>query len=159
MAEPVHPVAASDRIVSALSERRQVDDADPVLRALQAWVQRIDARPVAPWSRPVPVCVKTASGGELARRVAALTLALTLSSTGLAAAVTGDPLSPLHFVKREIHKFGPPGGRHAPRCPEPRYSVDRDGGYSPRVSRSSSHRAPLTTRRAGSRVVRHSPSP
>jgi hypothetical protein len=158
MTEPVQPVAASDRLVSALSERRKIDDADPVLRALQAWVQRIDAKPVAPWTRPVPACAKAASGGELARRVAALTLALTLSSTGLAAAVTGDPLSPLHFVKREIHRFGPPHG-HAAHWPDLRDSGDPARGYSSQLSRSSGHREPGTTRREGSRVVRHSPSP
>jgi hypothetical protein len=152
MTETVHPVDASDALICALSERRRIDGADPVLRSLESWVGRIDSQPMAPWTRQLPPVAKTTSCAELARRVAALTLVLTVSSSGLATAVNGDPFSPLHFVKRQfthlrhdqVH-FTPPGERagfeprrepvpetsrslQRLRRPTPRGATSRDGG-------------------------------
>jgi hypothetical protein len=157
--EPVHPVATSDEMISALSERRGIASADPVLRSLEAWVQGIDSQPLAPWTRSLPPVAKTASSGELLRRVAALTLTLTVSSSGLATAVTGDPLSPLHFVKRQITSLHPGGVRGEPHWPGGRARADPGRAAVPQMSRSAERPSRPATRRPGSRVVRGSASP
>jgi hypothetical protein len=159
MTDAAHPVLASDDVISALAERRPVDDSDPLLRALQAWVERIDAVPLAPWTRPVPACTKIASRGEMARRVAALTLALTLSSSGLATAVTGDPLSPLHFVAREFHQLGEPDTHRAPRWMDGRGKPGSQRGVAPGPSRSMEHRSPPPRLRSASTDSHESRSP
>jgi hypothetical protein len=141
MTEPIHPVAASDAVISALSQRRDIDRSDPLLRSLQAWVEHIDAQPLAPWTRPLPPVARTASGAELARRVAALTVVLTLSSSGLAMAVSGDPLSPLHFVKREFNHLQQPSGHRIPRLPDGASRGDPNR-VTPQQSRSTTRQPP-----------------
>ena len=69
MTEAAHPVAVSDALISALSERRSHDSADPVLRGLEAWVRRIDSHPIAPSTVPLPPVAKATSSAELARQV------------------------------------------------------------------------------------------
>jgi hypothetical protein len=158
MGEIARPVAVSDALISALSERRRIDSADPVLQSLEAWVQRIDAVPMAPWTQALPPVAKTARPVQLVRRVAALTLVLTVSSSGLATAVTGDPWSSLHFVKREIRSFGSSDARRPPEGPGG-ITTDPVRGSAPEVSRSLMRPPVALSRRAGSHVVRHSPSP
>jgi hypothetical protein len=157
--DTVHPVAASDAFISALSERRRIDGTDPVLRALEAWVVRIDSRPMAPWTRPLPPVVKTTSSAELARRVAALTLVLTVSSSGLATAVNGDPLSPLHFVKRQFTHLRHDQVYRGPGTPGGRAGFDPRRAAVPETSRSLQRRDHPAPRRPGSRDVRHPLSP
>ena len=159
MTESVHPLAASDEQISALSERRPIDGADPVLASLQAWVQQIDACPVAPWTRPLPAVTKAASSAELARRVAVLTLALTLSSSGLATAVNGDPLSPLHFVKRQFTHLRHDQAHLAPGSPGDRVGFDPRRAAVPETSRSLQRPGEPAQHRADSRDVRRHPSP
>ncbi len=159
MTETVHPVAASDALISALSERRRIDVGDPVLRALEAWVRRIDSQPMAPWTRPLPPVAKATSSAELARRVAALTLALTVSSSGLATAVSGDPLSPLHFVKRQFTHLRHDQAHLAPGSPGDRVGFDPRRAAVPETSRSLQRPGEPAQHRPDSRDVRRHPSP
>ena len=159
MTETVHPVAASDALISALADRRRIDGADPVLRALEAWVQRIDSQPMAPWTRPLPPVAKAASLAELARRVAALTLVLTVSSSGLATAVSGDPLSPLHFVKRQFTHLRHDQARRAPGSPGDTAGFDPRGAAVPETSRSLQRPDRPAPRRSHSHDLRRRSSP
>jgi hypothetical protein len=159
MTETVHPVAASDELISALAERRRIDVGDPVLRALEAWVRRIDSQPMAPWTRPLPPVAKVTSSAELARRVAALTLALTVSSSGLATAVCGDPLSPLHFVKRQFTHLRHDQPHRAPWSPGDRVGFDPRRPAVPETSRSLQRPDQPASHRLDSRNVRRHPSP
>jgi hypothetical protein len=152
MTETVHPVTASDALISALSERRRIDGADPVLASLEAWVLRIDSHPVAPWTRPLPPVAKTTSPAELARRVAALTLVLTVSSSGLAAAVNGDPLSPLHFVKGQFTHLRHDSVHRGPGSPK-RAGFDPRRAAVPETSRSLQRQQRPAQRGAASRDV------
>jgi hypothetical protein len=99
-------VLATDLAVTALAERAPLesDDADDTaLRMLEAWAADIDARPIAvELDVPEPASVRRRPRGA-ARSAAAMTVALTLSSTGIAAAVQGNPFAPIHYV---VDKFG-----------------------------------------------------
>jgi hypothetical protein len=159
MTETVHPVDASDAFISALSERRGIDGADPVLRSLESWVRRIDSQPMAPWTRPLPPVSKTTSSAVLARRVAALTLVLTVSSSGLATAVSGDPLSPLHFVKRQFTHLRQGQVHRTPASPGERAGFQPRGVGVPETSRSLQRLQRPTPPGATSRDVRRDLSP
>jgi hypothetical protein len=109
MTDPMPGGDPSDDALSALADRRDVDATDPVLRAMGAWVARIDARPIAPLSVPVAAIARrqrTKHRRSLARWVVGLTTALTLSSTGFAAGVNGGPWEPLRYVTRQFYEFG-----------------------------------------------------
>lgn len=159
MTETVHPVDASDALISALSERRRIDGADPVLRSLESWVRRIDSQPMAPWTRPLPPVAKTTSSAELARRVAALTVVLTVSSSGLATAVNGDPLSPLHFVKRQFTHLRHDQVHFTPGSPGERAGFEPRRAPVPETSRSLQRLQRPTPRGATSRDGRRDLSP
>jgi hypothetical protein len=159
MTDAVHPVTVSDSVISALAERRPIHADDPLLRALEAWVERIDAVPLAPWTGPVPVCVKTSSRAEMARRVVALTVALTLSSSGIATAVSGDPLTPLHVVIRGFHHLRQPETPRAPRWPDELGRTASGRGVAPELSRSLTRRDPPPRHPAASTATGESPSP
>jgi hypothetical protein len=159
MTETVHPVDASDALICALSERRRIDGVDPVLRSLEWWVRRIDSQPMAPCTRPLPPVAKTTSCAELARRVAALTLVLTLSSSGLATAVNGDPFSPLHFVKRQFTHLRQGQVHRPPASPGERAGFQPRRVGVPETSRSLQRLQRPTPRGATSRDVRRDPSP
>jgi hypothetical protein len=119
--EDLVDVVASDLAVTALAERAPLhaeDADDSVVRLLQAWAADIDAHPV-----PVSdaddaddaALLATATHtrrrprGAAARSVVAMTIALTLSSSGIAAAVQGNPLAPINYV---VDKFGHLGAQH-----------------------------------------------
>jgi hypothetical protein len=95
-------VLATDLAVTALAERLPVESDDAVVRLLEAWTAEIDARPsMIDVDAPEAAAARGRPRGSL-RSVAAMTLALTLSSTGIAAAVKGDPFAPFNYM---VHKF------------------------------------------------------
>jgi hypothetical protein len=101
--KPVVDILASDLSLTELAERRPIVTDDPALRLLEAWAAGIDAHPVAAdIDLPAAESTRRRPRGT-ARSVAALTVALTLSSSGIAAAVSGDPFGPINFM---VHKFG-----------------------------------------------------
>ena len=107
MAESFDAVLATDELISALAERRApAAHEDPVVDALASLVEFVDS-PVA----PAPTAARPAGSGRRTlrgrRRVGlAIGVALACTSSGIAAAVTGDPLSPVTFVARHLVLFG-----------------------------------------------------
>ena len=96
-------VLASDLAVTALAERSPVDSDDAALLLLQAWAADIVAHPIAiEVEAPEPAMTRRRPRGA-ARSVVAMTVVLTLSSTGIAAAVRGNPFAPFNYV---VDKFG-----------------------------------------------------
>jgi hypothetical protein len=104
-------VIAADLAVTALAERAAVAfdgpdgpeaGDDTVLRLLRAWAADIDRRPImVDIEAPEPAAMRRRPWAA-ARSVAAMTMALTLSSTGIAAAVQGNPLGPIRFVVDQL---------------------------------------------------------
>src|SRR4051794_40904597 len=111
MRDELVDVVSSDLAVTALAERASLHAEhadDEVLRLLQAWAADIDARPILVELGDAPV--ETALAARVRRRprgsvrsIAVMTLALTVSSTGIAAAVQGNPLAPINYF---VHRFG-----------------------------------------------------
>ena len=99
----------SDALISALSERRDHGSSDAAIDSLAVLATYADAaeRPAVELAR-----VTTARRGLRGRRRlgVAMGVALACSSTGIAAAVTGDPLAPVTFVVKHLHELA---DRHA----------------------------------------------
>jgi hypothetical protein len=91
--------------------------------------------------------------------VAALTLVLTVSSSGLAMAVSGDPLSPLHFVKRQFTHLRHDQAHRAPGSPGDRAGSDPRRAAMPETSRSLQRPDHPALRRPDARDVRRHLSP
>ena len=101
MTDRMSELRATDRLVSALAERRGIGADDRVAAALAALVEEIDARAI-----PVVDLPTTPSAVPFMRRAAVATGAvavLAFSSSGIAAAVTGDPLLPVRYVVDVLH--------------------------------------------------------
>jgi hypothetical protein len=113
-------VLATDLAVSALAERRPVDSDDSALHLLQVWAADLDGHPITVDAGFAESASARRRPRGAARTVVAMTLALTLSSTGIAAAVQGNPFGPIHFV---VDKFGHLGN-HDRSSP-----VDMIGGH------------------------------
>ena len=149
-------ILATDIAVTALADRAPLESDghdDAALRLLGAWAADIDARPIAvALDAPAPASVRRRPRGTK-RSVAAMTVALTLSSTGIAAAVQGDPFAPIHYVVDKFDPLGPPdrtspvdllGTRSAP-LGDPRQQAARSRAEDGRPSRSRSPH-PLASR-------------
>jgi hypothetical protein len=103
MTESMADILRSDAEISALASRSLDVSGDSVLAALGAWAVEIDRHPV----RPVVVGPEVSHRrGYAATRIVALTVVLTLSSSGVAAAVKGDPWAPLTFLVAKLRTFG-----------------------------------------------------
>ena len=160
-------VVATDLAVTALAERAPLDSDDAALRMLDAWAAEIDARPIAvEVAVPGPAAVRRRPRGT-ARSVAAMTVALTLSSTGIAAAVQGNPFATLHYVVDKFGNLGPHdhtspvdllGTRNPPigdpRQKEARVKAEQDN----RPSRSRSPRPDVGTGADGPIVAHRVPT-
>jgi hypothetical protein len=138
-------ILATDLEVTALAERRPVESSDPALRALGAWTEDIDAHPVvAAVETPLPASTRRRPRGAL-RSIAAMTLALTVSSTGIATAVHGNPFAPINFVVDKFGHLGHPdrpapvdlfGSRGSARGQAPHKDAKARGADERRPSRS-----------------------
>ncbi len=111
MTDPVSSVFASDQAVTALADRRTPPD-EQVLTVLSAWARELDKRPKAPIRFDSPMPTERRPHTRPGRAAAVLTVALTLSSSGIAAATAGDPLLPIHFVAAKLYSIGHPGDEH-----------------------------------------------
>jgi hypothetical protein len=168
-------VLATDLAVTALAARAPLEPDghdDAALRMLEAWAADIDARPIAvEVAAPEPASVGRRPRGTK-RSVAAMTIALTLSSTGIAAAVQGNPFGPIHYVVDKFGHLGPHdqtspvdllGTRSAPvsdaRQKDARIRAEHDG----RPSRSRSPHPPASGVRsdaqASAPIVAHRVAP
>ena len=98
----------TDRLLDELAARRTPVEAthDPVLALLASMASTLDDRPLPEISVPVNVS-GGARGHSRSRHLAAvLAIGITLSSSGLAAAVTGDPLLPIKTVVKGVYDIG-----------------------------------------------------
>jgi hypothetical protein len=120
MHEDLVDILATDLAMTALAERDPVQTDDPALRLLEAWAADIDTHPVMVVVEGMDPSPRRRPRGAL-RSIAAMTLALTVSSSGIAAAVQGNPFAPIRFV---VDKFGHFGHPDRPT------SVDMFGGFS-----------------------------
>ncbi len=105
MTDSLSSLQQSDEIVSAVSERREPPVQDPAVVALAAIAAYADAapRPSLEQARVRPV----RRGLQGRRRLGlAVGVALAFSSSGIAAAVTGDPLAPVTFVVKHLYDLG-----------------------------------------------------
>jgi len=147
-------VLATDLAVTALAERAPLDSDDAALRMLDAWAAEIDARPIAVGvAVPGSASVRRRPRGA-ARSVAAMTVALTLSSTGIAAAVQGNPFATLHYVVDRFGNLGPHdhtspvdllGTRNSPIGDPRQRDARAEAEHDSRPSRSRSARPAVST--------------
>jgi hypothetical protein len=148
MTEPDPGTEISDDAVSALAERRTFETTDPVLRAMRAWVAELDTHPIRP--RPLPLAGlargRVPHRRRLVRMVVGLTAVLTVSSTGLAAAATGNPWTPLRFATRQVYEFARHDSGRIPEWMVRHGYREPDRGAADRGSRSM-QRPPLHDRR------------
>jgi hypothetical protein len=110
LTDPLTSVRESDDLLTALSNRRPPPDTDPVVQALGALTRFVDQTPPAlpPGVRPdLP-----ARSRVRARVAAAVVVGVLVSSSGVAAAVTGDPLRPVRYVVTHVGPTSPFDGAH-----------------------------------------------
>jgi hypothetical protein len=133
MSRTIMAIQRADDDITALGNRVSGDTADPLLRVLEGWAAELDRRPMPDLSVDDVLAAAGPGTGRTASRVAtrslALAVALTVSSTGVAAAVNGNPWAPIHFVVTHITTFGGPAEPTPPNlglaAPE---SADKAGG-------------------------------
>lgn len=96
-----------DRLVEALARREPVVDDDPALGALLA-LTRVGDAPLPDGAVDASGVVDQARHRRYAVRslAAAVTAVATLSTSGVAAVVTGDPLQPAKAVWEQFHSYG-----------------------------------------------------
>jgi hypothetical protein len=107
MTEPARDLLATDQLVTALAERRRCEGGDSVAAALSALCAEIDREPIPAGALPAQP-----DALPFVRRVgiaAATVGVLAVASSGVAAAVTGDPLLPLRYVVGKLYEEAAPG--------------------------------------------------
>ena len=121
MTDDVRALRDTDSVVDRLAARRAADSAldvtDPVLLVLAALVDEVDRTPLPAYDPAFGPASRPARRGRQRRRRslgAVVAVGFMVSSTGLAAAVTGDPLLPFTFVVRQMSDLAP-----APPAVEP----------------------------------------
>ena len=109
MSDFLSDVRATDTMLDLLATRQMTESEDAVLAGLACLACAVDQHPMpetlAPRARPVRPARKC--GWALS-----VTAALTLASSGVAAAVTDDPLAPFHYVTNHLtrgHADAPSG--------------------------------------------------
>lgn len=105
MTEFVQEMLETQAALDDLAARVSPSASDDILDALGAWAAEIDREPLPEF--PDLMSVWTSQPSGRAWRVGvALAAALAMSSSGVAAAVTGDPLRPFGFVLKTIYQVG-----------------------------------------------------
>lgn len=112
MSESLTELRATDAMLDLIAQRRLDDPADLVLAELGLLATAVDLVPlpaVAPcWSSPTRTSAR--KGGW----ALSVTVALMVTSSGVAAAVSENPLAPLHYVSNKLSDFGPRTGGSVP---------------------------------------------
>ncbi len=104
MTDDMAAIRASDELITALSQRREPPERDLAVDALAALAEYVDAAP-RPRLERLPASVAHRRPRTHRRLGVAIGVALAVSSSGIAAAVTGDPLSPVNFVAKNLYDF------------------------------------------------------
>jgi hypothetical protein len=98
----------TDRLLDELAAGRiplEVAD-DPVLGALAALAAAVDDAPMSEVAAPTTAAVGHRGPSRSRHLAAVLAIGITLSSSGIAAAVTGDPLLPIKTVVKNVYEIG-----------------------------------------------------
>jgi hypothetical protein len=114
MTESMADLIRTEAEITALAERRPTRSDDPALRMLASWAADIDSHAIgAMIGHPHPDETLAARQPDessrrrtIGLRASALAVVLTLSSSGMAAAVGGDPFAPLTYVVTKIKTIG-----------------------------------------------------
>lgn len=112
MSTSIADLLRTDAELDRLGSRDAGGADDLVLDGLAALICAIDDRPLPAMvfpPKPAP-----ATSGRKACWALSVTAALMITSSGVAAAVSDDPLAPLHYVTNHVLKVGPPTGGHLP---------------------------------------------
>ena len=98
----------TDRLLDELAAGRMPLEAshDPVLGALAALAAAVDDAPMREVAAPATAPVGHRGPSRSRHLAAVLAIGITLSSSGIAAAVTGDPLLPIKTVVKNVYEIG-----------------------------------------------------
>ncbi len=98
----------TDRLLDELAAGRIPLQAanDPVLGALAALATAVDDAPMPELAAPATTHVGSRGPSRSRHLAAVLAIGITLSSSGIAAAVTGDPLLPIKTVVKNVYEIG-----------------------------------------------------
>ena len=98
----------TDRLLDELAAGRIPLQAanDPVLGALAAMATAVDDAPMPELAAPTTTHVGSRGPSRSRHLAAVLAIGITLSSSGIAAAVTGDPLLPIKTVVKNVYEIG-----------------------------------------------------
>jgi hypothetical protein len=113
MSESLTDLLATDAQLDAIAARAADGPRDLVLAELALFAAALDDVPLPPVILPAapPAAMSTVRKGGWALSV---TVALMVTSSGVAAAVSEDPLAPLHYVTTQVWKIGPHNGAKLP---------------------------------------------
>lgn len=130
MSETLAELAATDALLTVLAEGHlaKVPTGDPVLDALAAWVDEIDSQPVPDFDFDFDGAEEDQTGTSRSFRIAATAVAITaMSSSGIAAAATGDPLAPFNYVATALGNLAPTARADQIRWGMPALDSNRQG--------------------------------
>ena len=98
----------TDRVLDELAAGRIPREAanDPVLGALTALAAAVDDVPMPEVAAPATTHLAPRGPSRSRHLAAVLAIGITLSSSGIAAAVTGDPLLPIKTVVKNVYEIG-----------------------------------------------------
>lgn len=109
MSDSLTDLLVTDAALDVLAHREAPSGADlvldPVLAELASWAAAVDELPVSPY--PLPVMQPPMSNVRKGGWALTVTVALMVTSTGVAAAVSDDPMGPLSYVSHQFWKIGP----------------------------------------------------
>ena len=112
MSDSLRDVLLTDAELDQIALREMESHEDFVLAGLASLALAVDETPL-PAVEPIALATPM-SGARKGGFALAATVALVLSSSGVAAAVTDDPMAPLHFVARHVWSIAPHGRGQLP---------------------------------------------
>jgi hypothetical protein len=97
----------TDQLLDELGARRTpIAGDDPVVALLGAFAEVVDAEPMREVVVPPAPATRPRSMSRSRHLAAVLAVGITLSTSGIAAAVTGDPLLPIKTVVKNVYDIG-----------------------------------------------------
>lgn len=146
MSDAMSDVLATDAALDLLASRELTAADDAVLEGLACLACAVDLRPI-----PAPVAgpARPARQARKCGWALTVTIAMTLASSGVAAAVVNDPLAPYHFVQKHVATFVPQHGTPS------EWSLDGSAAVSSAPARLRSDDRAVTP---GSRTTRSLPA-
>lgn len=107
MSEALVELARTDALLDVLASGKRTRTGDPVMDAMTGWVEEITSHPIRRVEMELPEFYARESGGRAWRITATALVVTAMSSSGIAAAATGDPLAPFSYVARTLGHLSP----------------------------------------------------